>query len=84
MRLLCNDIKDRGVLSKLRLLGSGKTRGSKPIEPSALYLILNNRTYIGVTTHKGNSYPGEHQAIVPRDLFDSVQRRWQSRDGPCV
>jgi hypothetical protein len=27
------------------------------------------------TTHKGNSYPGEHEAIVPRKLFDAVQRR---------
>ena len=42
---------------------------------SALYLILNNRTYLGETTHKGASYPGEHDAIVPRALFDAVQER---------
>ena len=29
----------------------------------------------GETMHKGVSYPGEHQAIVPRDLFDAVQNR---------
>ena len=74
-RLLRGDLKDGGVVSKPRLLSTGKTRGSKPIERSALYLILNNRTYVGETTHKGNIYPGEHQAIVPRDLFDRVQRR---------
>jgi DNA invertase Pin-like site-specific DNA recombinase len=75
VRLLCGDLKDRGVVSKPRSSSNGVARGGKPIERSALHLILNNRTYIGETTHKGNSYAGEHQAIVPRDLFDRVQRR---------
>jgi site-specific DNA recombinase len=74
-RLLCADLKKRGIVSKPRRFSTGKTRGGKPIERSALYCILNNRTYIGETTHKGSSYPGEHEAIVPRDLFDRVQRR---------
>lgn len=75
VRLLCTDLKERGVVSKPRLFGDGKTRGGKPIERSALYCILNNRTYLGETTHKGKSYPGEHEAIVPRELFDRVQSR---------
>ena len=50
--------------------GTGATRGGKPIERSAIYCILNNRAYVGETTHKGSSYPGEHEAIVPRELFD--------------
>ena len=37
--------------------------------------ILNNRVYIGETTHKGASYPGEHDAIVSRELFDAVRQR---------
>jgi DNA invertase Pin-like site-specific DNA recombinase len=74
-RLLCTDLKERGIVSKLRTFGTGKARGGKPIERSALYCILNNRSYIGETTHKGKSYPGEHEAIVPRELFDKVQRQ---------
>lgn len=31
---------------------------------------MNLRTYIGEVTHKGNVYPGEHQGIVPRELWD--------------
>ena len=31
--------------------------------------ILNLRTYIGEVTHKGQVYPGEHQAIVPLALW---------------
>lgn len=72
VRLLCADLKERGIVSKLRVLSTGMSRGGKLIERSALYCILNNRAYIGETTHKGKSYPGEHEAIVPRELFDRV------------
>jgi site-specific DNA recombinase len=75
VRLLCADLKERDVVSKRRIFCTGERRGGKPIDRSALYLILNNRTYLGETTHKGASYPGEHQAIVPSELFNAVQQR---------
>ena len=30
--------------------------------------MLNNRVYIGVAVHKGTSYPGEHKAIIDRQI----------------
>ncbi|MGO8712632.1 MAG: recombinase family protein [Rhizomicrobium sp.] len=42
---------------------------------SALYVILNDRVYIGETVHKGHSFACEHEAIVPKALFDAVQER---------
>jgi hypothetical protein len=39
----------------------------------ALYLMLQNRIYRGEITHKGNAYPGEHPAIVDKELWDEVQ-----------
>jgi DNA invertase Pin-like site-specific DNA recombinase len=75
VRLLCADLIERGVMSKRRASRTGEQRGGKPIGRNALYLILSNRTYIGETTHKGASYLGEHEAIVPRALFDAVQGR---------
>jgi len=74
-RLLCTDLKVQGVVSKLRSLATGEVRGGKPIGRSALCVILKNRAYIGETTHKGASYPGEHDAIVPAELFAAVQQR---------
>ncbi len=74
-RLLADDLVPRGVVSKRRTFGDGRPRGGKPLGRSALYCILNNRTYVGETTHKGASYTGEHDAIVPRELFDAVQHR---------
>ena len=35
--------------------------------------ILRNRVYVGDAMHKGTAHPGEHQPIIPRDLFDAVQ-----------
>lgn len=83
IRLLCADLKERGTVSKRRLFSSGEPRGGKPIGRSALCCILNNRAYVGETTHKGASYPGEHKAIVPRKLFDAVQERF-ARLGPAL
>jgi site-specific DNA recombinase len=35
--------------------------------------LLQNRIYRGEITHKGNSYPGEHPAIIEQPLWDEVQ-----------
>jgi site-specific DNA recombinase len=34
--------------------------------------MLNNRAYIGEAVHKGESYPGEHDAIIDRETWDRV------------
>ena len=41
-------------------------RYGKSINKGMLYKLLNNRVYIGEATHKGASYPGEHDAIIDR------------------
>jgi site-specific DNA recombinase len=33
---------------------------------------LSNRVYIGEAVHKGMSFPGEHNGIVSRELWDKV------------
>ena len=50
------------------------TKRGKPIDKGDIYKLLNNRTYVGEVVHKGNVYPGEHQAIVPRELWDRVHQ----------
>ena len=63
VRALDAELQQRGIVSRK---GSGFSRG-------ALYLMLANRIYIGEITHRGASYPGEHDGIVDRALFDEVQ-----------
>ncbi|MBR0676258.1 recombinase family protein [Roseomonas alkaliterrae] len=48
------------------------TRTGRPFDKGAVYKLLVNRTYLGEAVHKGRSYPGEHAAIIPHDLWDRV------------
>ncbi|MGG5823846.1 recombinase zinc beta ribbon domain-containing protein, partial [Falsiroseomonas sp. HW251] len=47
-------------------------KSGRPLDKGDVYKILNLRTYIGEVTHKGNVYRGEHEAIVPRALWDEA------------
>lgn len=60
--LLTRELVAQGVLNK---------RG-KPIDKGFLYKLFRSRVYIGEAVHKGTSYPGEHDAIVSRELWDKV------------
>jgi hypothetical protein len=39
---------------------------------------LKNRIYLGEIPHRGQNHPGEHAAIVPRELWDRVQPQLKS------
>ncbi|MFC4624286.1 recombinase family protein [Daeguia caeni] len=60
------------VLAKTLAAENVRTRRGKPIDKGFLYKLLNNRVYIGEAVHKGTSYPGEHEAIIDRALWDKV------------
>lgn len=47
------------------------SRGNR-IDKKAIYRILNNRVYLGDAVHKGESYPGEHVAIIDQSVWDKV------------
>jgi len=49
-----------------------RTKRAKPFEKGTLYKLLNNRTYVGEVEHKGTAYPGEHEALVERAIWDKV------------
>ncbi len=59
---LARDIAKRGLRTP---------RGNR-IDKKYLYRLLNNRAYIGEAVHKGASYPGEHDAIIDRAVWDRV------------
>ncbi|MEI6502240.1 MAG: recombinase family protein, partial [Armatimonadota bacterium] len=53
------------------------TKTGRPIDKGYLYKLLANRTYIGDAPHKGSIHKGEHQAIVPLDLWNRVHAKLQ-------
>src|SRR5215213_10057525 len=62
-----------GVETVRRLQDEGATsKSGRSLDKGDVYKLLNNRTYIGEVAHKGKVFPGEHQAIVPRELWDRV------------
>jgi len=71
--LLQEDLDRQGVRSKQRDGAGGRLAGGRPFSRGILYLILQNRLYHGEVEHKGNVYPGQHDAIVDSDLWSVVQ-----------
>jgi hypothetical protein len=65
------ELSEHGIVSKKRIT-QGDATGST-FSRGALYLLLQNRLYRGEICHKGSGYAGEHEAIVPAELFEQVQ-----------
>jgi site-specific DNA recombinase len=70
---LKDELAGAGIRSKRRVRSDGSAYGGQKLSRGALYLMLQNRIYRGEITHKGNSYPGEHPAIIDQPLWDEVQ-----------
>jgi site-specific DNA recombinase len=66
-------LDQQGIKSKERTSATGNRSGGASYSRGALYQILQNRIYLGEITHRDRSYPGEHQAIIPRELWERVQ-----------
>jgi DNA invertase Pin-like site-specific DNA recombinase len=68
------------------------SRSGRLLDKGDVYKLLNLRTYVGEVTHKGQTYPGEHPGIVPRELWDQVHAilqtsprlRTQPRHAPAL
>jgi DNA invertase Pin-like site-specific DNA recombinase len=60
-----------GVATVKKLAAEGVTaKSGRPLDKGDVYKFLKLRTYVGEVEHKGRVYPGEHEAIVPRELWD--------------
>ena len=84
VRLLKAELEARGIKSKSWTSGSGRLVGGKPFSRGALYLMLQNHTYLGKIVHRGQFNSGEHTPIIDQPLWDAVQRaaRRQYRPAP--
>jgi DNA invertase Pin-like site-specific DNA recombinase len=70
---LVDELNQEDVVSKTREV-KRKMSGGIAFTYGPLAYLLKNRTYLGETGHKGSWFPGEHEAIVDRDVFDQVQQ----------
>src|SRR5712664_804788 len=65
-------LKSATLLARELVLAGATNRYGHLLDKGVLYRLLNNRVYIGEAVHKGVSYPGEHQAIIDRKLWDQA------------
>jgi site-specific DNA recombinase len=70
---LKQDIDREGIKTKVRISKVGRKSGGAAFSRGALYEFLQNRIYLGEIKHRGLTYPGQHQQIIPKDLWDKVQ-----------
>ena len=72
----------KGYRMKRWVTREGNERGGASFNKATVFNLLRNRLYIGKIVHRGEAYPGEHSAIVPDDLFETVQALLsRNRDG---
>jgi site-specific DNA recombinase len=51
--------------------------GNKPFSRGHLYRILGNPVYIGQISHKGETFDGNHVALIDREVWSAVQEQLQ-------
>jgi len=74
VQLVQYELERDSIKSPVRIAQStGRQSGGRPISRGALYQMLANRIYLGEIVHKGASFPGNHDAIIDLELWDTVQ-----------
>jgi len=69
---LAAELKADGYRTKTWTTQKGRIREGRPIDKGFLYKLFRNRVYLGEAVHKGESFPGEHDAIIDQALRDKV------------
>lgn len=64
-----------GIVSKVLTYKDGRSVGGKSFSRGALYALLSNPICIGQIRHKNKAYEGQHEGIIPIDLWAAVQDR---------
>jgi len=74
VRLLKQDLDQRGLVSKVRISRSGLKMGGKSYSRGKLYNLLSNPIYKGEIRHLKVCHRGLHEPIIDTDLWDKTQR----------
>ncbi|MBI5529335.1 MAG: recombinase family protein [Deltaproteobacteria bacterium] len=72
--LLSKELNGQGHHTKAWVTVKGRARPGIPWHKGHLYRLLNNLLYLGLVAHKDQTYPGEHEAIIDRKLWDEAHK----------
>jgi site-specific DNA recombinase len=68
-------LEQNQTCSKIRTSVAGRKYGGGTYSRGALHHLLRNRIYLGEIVHRNQHFPGQHEAIVSRQLWDQVASR---------
>src|SRR5215204_489066 len=72
---LMEELRERGIVSKVRHLSNGRTIGGIPFTRGSLAYLLRNRFYIGEVRYRGEVCLAQHTAIVTVTCSTECSRR---------
>jgi site-specific DNA recombinase len=75
VRQLSKELEQRGIVSKVRVSRTGVKSGGCRFSRGALYELLANPIYICEIRHKQERHPGEHEPILPKEVWERAQQR---------
>ena len=70
---LVRELQIEGHTTKVWVAQNGRRHDGKVIDQQCLFALLRNRLYLGEITHKGQSFPGQHEPIVSTELWANVR-----------
>ena len=70
-----------GLATKVRSGPGRRMRGGRPLSRGHIHHLLTNPLYIGRVPHNGDSYEGQHLAIIDPETWEAVQEQLAAR-GP--
>jgi DNA invertase Pin-like site-specific DNA recombinase len=73
------ELERRDIKSRRRVSQRGLEYGGEYFSRGALYSLLQNPVYLGKISHKGTTHEGLHNAIIPSELWDDVQKQLQEQ-----
>jgi hypothetical protein len=84
LNLLMKELHNRGILTKIQRLSSGRTIGGIPFTRGPLSYLLRNRFFIGEVVYRNEVLLGPQPPILDRALFDAVQAKLAEQDNNHV
>lgn len=80
--LNCSSIRELTYELKREGITAMRTNDPPEKKPAlsrgALYALLKNPIYTGLISHKGQMYPGQHEGIVDRKVWEAVQEKLEA------
>ena len=66
-------MNNMGYRSKQYTSRRGKNQGGNKFRDTTIAIILKNQIYLGKIKYGGEIYPGKHQPVISKDIYDKAQ-----------